>query len=88
MEFSKQFKDSFRQGLIAGYFFTATFLIVFYLSYCLPTQIKMRKNKNLRLKKSGEVSKLPNQDLKQQKIKEVLHLLISKLVFQIYKCII
>ncbi|KAK2383326.1 hypothetical protein P8452_38494 [Trifolium repens] len=30
----------------------------------------MRKNKNLRLKKSGEVSKLPNQDLKQQKIKE------------------
>nr|WIL59867.1 nodulation protein [Melilotus officinalis] len=64
MEFSNQFKDSFRQGLIAGYFFTATFVIVFYMSYCLPTQIiKMRKNKNLRHKKRGE---------KQKKIKEKL----------------
>jgi len=69
MEFSNQFKDSFRQGLIAGYFFTATFVIVFYMSYCLPTQImKKRKKKNLRHKKIGEMH---NHNSKQEKIKEV-----------------
>ncbi|XP_058735535.1 probably inactive leucine-rich repeat receptor-like protein kinase At5g48380 [Vicia villosa] len=71
MEFSNQFKHSFHQGLIAGFFFTATFTIVFYISYCLPTRLmKKRKNKNLQRKKTREMRKLPDQNAK-QKLKKV-----------------
>ncbi|XP_058735536.1 probably inactive leucine-rich repeat receptor-like protein kinase At5g48380 [Vicia villosa] len=71
MGFSNQFKDSFHHGLIAGYCFTATFIIVFYISYCLPTQLmKKRKNKNLQRKKTREMRKLPYQNAK-QKLKKV-----------------
>ncbi|CAI8618033.1 unnamed protein product [Vicia faba] len=71
MEFSNQFKDSFHQGLIAGYFFTLTFSIVFYMSYCLPKQLmKKTKSKNLQHKKTREMRKLPHQNSK-QKLKKV-----------------
>ncbi|XP_027348384.1 probably inactive leucine-rich repeat receptor-like protein kinase At5g48380 [Abrus precatorius] len=43
MESSNQFHESFRQGLIVGYLFSATFVIVFYMSYCLPSQLVKRR---------------------------------------------
>ncbi|AES97642.1 transmembrane protein, putative [Medicago truncatula] len=76
MEFSNQFKESFKHGLIAGYCFTATFVIVFYMFYCLPAQvIKNRKNKKVGHMKTEEKHKLPCQKFKQQKINKFIQVL-------------
>ncbi|TKY59395.1 inactive leucine-rich repeat receptor protein kinase isoform X1 [Spatholobus suberectus] len=72
MESSNQFHDSFRQGLTAGYVFTATFVIVLYMSYFLPAQlIKNRKSRTGGYKKATQKRKSPHQELRQEKIKEV-----------------
>jgi len=73
MESSNQFNESFRQGLTAGYVFAATFVIVLYMSSCLPAQlIKNRKNRTGGFKKATQKRKLPLQELKQEKNKEVV----------------
>lgn len=82
MEFSNQFKESFKHGLIAGYCFTATFVIVFYMFYCLPAQvIKNRKNKKVGHMKTEEKHKLPCQKFKQQKINKVLSIFLLHIPF-------
>ncbi|CAJ2648283.1 unnamed protein product [Trifolium pratense] len=82
MEFSNQFKESFRYGVIAGYCFAATFVIVFYLSYFLPIQlIKIWKIKIIGHKKTVEMSKLLIQDFGLEKIKEVCILSLVHLSF-------
>ncbi|XP_061336411.1 uncharacterized protein LOC133283555 [Gastrolobium bilobum] len=64
MESSNQFHDSFKQGLLAGYIFAATFVIVFYMSYCIPIQLFKKRKRN-----KGKC-KSPHQGLKQDNIKE------------------
>ncbi|RDX68424.1 putative inactive leucine-rich repeat receptor-like protein kinase, partial [Mucuna pruriens] len=71
MESSNQFHESFRQGLIAGYVFAATFVIVIYTTYWLPAQlVKNRKSRTGGYKKATQKRKSPHQEFKQEKIKQ------------------
>ncbi|KAK7400433.1 hypothetical protein VNO78_11640 [Psophocarpus tetragonolobus] len=72
MESSNQFHESFRQGLTAGYVFAATFVIVFYMSYCLPAQLVKNNSKSKMSgnKKTTQKRRLPYQELKQEKSQE------------------
>ena len=73
MESSNQFNESFRQGLLPGYVFAATFSIVFCMAYYVPTQLmKKRKNKKYTHKEARQMRKLSHQELKQKCIKEVV----------------